>query len=155
MAAGQQPNVAAQTVGRLPQTTQGIPGGGPFIRYAEEAVALAYSTAGIAFGGLSNLPLTAVPGFLRALVVTVQATGGSGATASVTGTADAPWNTISQLTLRDASGQPIYPAIDGFGMFLINLYSGQVGQGGDQDPRGLASFSAIQSTSGSGAGNFT
>jgi hypothetical protein len=155
MAAGQSANVAAQTVGRLPQTTQGIPGGGPFIRYAEESVALAYSTAGIAFGGLSNLPLTAVPGFLRALVVTVQATGGSGATASVTGTADAPWNTISQLTLRDASGQPIYPAIDGFGMFLINLYSGQVGQGGDQDPRGLSSFSAIQSTSGSGAGNFT
>ena len=56
-------NPSAQSVGRLPQTTQGIPGGGPFIRYAEEALALAYSTAGIAFGGMSNLPLTAVPGF--------------------------------------------------------------------------------------------
>src|SRR5438105_14579374 len=108
MPAGQAPNVAAQTVGRLPQTTQGLPGGGPFIRYAEEAVALAYSSAGLVFNAttapVSNLPLTAVPGFLRALIITVQATGGTGATASVTGTADAPWNVISQLTLRDASG---------------------------------------------------
>ena len=155
MPAGTAPNVAAQTVGRLPQTTQGLPSGGPVLRYAEEAHALAYSTAGVPFGGITNLPLTAVPGFLRALIVKVQATGGTGATASVTGTADAPWSTISQLTLRDASGQPIFPAIDGFGLFLINLYSGQIAQGGDQDPRLYPSFSAIQSTSGSGSGNFT
>jgi hypothetical protein len=154
MAAGTAPNVAAQTVGRLPQTTQGIPGGGPFIRYAEEATALAYSTAGIAFGGLSNLPLTAVPGFLRGLVVKIQASGGTGAAVPVA-SADAPYNTISQFTLRDASGQPIYPAIDGFGLFLINLYSGQVGQAGDQNPAALPSFSAVVVTSGSGAGNFT
>ena len=155
---GTQPNPQAQTVGRLPQTTQGIPAGGPFIRYAEEAVALAYDTAGIAFGGVSNLPLTAVPGFLRGLIVKLTATGGSGATV-VTGAADAPMNAISQLTLRDASGQPIYPAIDGFGLFLINLYSAQTltGQGGRQDPTssGFPSFVTIVTASGSGAGNFT
>ena len=82
MAAGTAPNVAAQTVGRLPQTTQGMPAGGPFIRYADEAHALAYSTAGVLFGGITNLPLTAVPGFLRALIVKVQATGGTGAAAA-------------------------------------------------------------------------
>lgn len=152
--AGTASNPQAQTVGRLPQTTQGIPAGGPFIRYAEDAVALAYSTAGIAFSGVSNLPLTAVPGFLRGLIVKIQASGGSGATV-VGANADAPHNVISQLTLRDASGQPIYPAIDGFGLFLINLYSGQTGQGGFQDPTAMASFSAIQTASGSGAGNFT
>jgi hypothetical protein len=148
-------NPQAQTVGRLPQTTTGIPAGGPFIRYAEEAVALAYSTAGIAFGGVSNLPLTAVPGFLRALIVKIQATGGSGANVP-TVAADGPHNVISQLTLRDASGQPIYPAIDGFGLFLINLYSGQnQGQGAFQDITALPSFAAVTVTSGSGAGNFT
>ena len=155
---GTMSNAQAQTVGRLPQTTQGIPAGGPFIRYAEEAVALAYDTAGIAFGGVSNLPLTAVPGFLRALIVKMTATGGSGAQA-VTAAADAPMNAISQLTLRDASGQPIYPAIDGYGLFLINLYSCQtlVGQGGRQDPTstGFPSFAAVTTASGSGAGNFT
>ena len=143
------PNPAAQTVGRLPQTTQGIPGGGPFIRYAEEAVALAYSTAGIAFGGVSNLPLTAVPGFLRALWITLQASGGSGTTTSAVAAADAPYNAISQLTLRDASGQPIYPAIDGYGLWLINLYGGQCGQGGQQNPAFSPSFSAIATS-----GNF-
>src|SRR5215469_39940 len=152
--AGTSPNPQAQTVGRLPQTTQGIPAGGPFIRYAEPAVAQAYSTAGIAFGGVSNLPLTAVPGFLRGLIIKIQATGGSGANVP-TSSADSPHNTISQLTLRDASGQPIHPAIDGFGLFLINLYSGQTGQGGTQDPTSLPYFSNIVVTSGSGAGNFT
>jgi hypothetical protein len=154
MATGTAPNVAAQTVGRLPQTTQGIPGGGPFVRYVEVAHALAYSTAGILFGGVSNLPLTAVPGFLRSLIVKIQASGGTGANVP-TLSADGPFNVISQLTLRDASGQPIFPAIDGFGLFLINLYSGQCGDGGDQDPRRLSSWSATVVTSGTGAGNFT
>lgn len=146
---GTAPNPAAQSVGRLPQTTQGVPGGGPFIRYAEEAVALAYSTAGIAFGGISNLPLTAVPGFLRALWITIQASGGSGTTTSAVAAADAPYSVISQLTLRDASGQPIYPAIDGYGLWLINLYSGQCGDNGRQNPSFLTSFSAVATS-----GNF-
>ena len=152
-AAGTAANPQAQTVGRLPQTTQGIPAGGPFIRYAEEALALAFVNSP-AFGGVVNLPLTAVPGFLRGLVVKIAATGGSGA-AVPTASADAPHNVISQLTLRDASGQPIFPAIDGFGLFLINLYSGQAGQGGMQDPTAMPSFAAVTVTSGSGAGNFT
>ncbi len=152
--AGTAPSVAAQTVGRMPQTTQGIPGGGPFIRYAEQATALAYSSAGVAFGAPINLPLTAVPGFLRGLIVKVQASGGTGANVPVA-QADAPYSVISQLTLRDASGQPIYPAIDGFGLFLINLYSGQVSDNGDQNPAALPSWSAMVVTSGSGAGNFT
>lgn len=146
---GTAPNPAAQSVGRLPQTTQGVPSGGPFIRYAEEAVALAYSSAGIAFGGVVNLPLTAVPGFLRALWITIQASGGSGTTTAAVAAADSPYNVITQLTLRDASGQPIYPAIDGYGLWLINLYGGQCGQGGRQNPSFLPSFSAIAAS-----GNF-
>lgn len=139
---------SAQTVGRLPQTTQGIPGGGPFIRYAEEAHALAYVTAGLAYGAVVNLPLTAVPGFLRALIVKIVSSGGTSAAAVLS--ADGPYNAISQLTFRDASGQPIYPAIDGYGLFLINLYSGQTGQGGQQSPALLPSWSASTT-----AGNFT
>lgn len=154
MATGGTPsNPQAQTVGRLPQTTQGIPAGGPFIRYAEEAVALAYTSVP-AFGGVVNLPLTAVPGFLRHVIVKVAATAGSGANVP-TLSADGPYNVISQLTLRDASGQPMFPAIDGFGLFLINLFSGQcVGQGGVQAPAALPSWTATTLTSGSGAGNF-
>ena len=139
------PNPAAQSVGRLPQTTQSVAADGPFIRYAEEAVALAYSTAGIVFtnGAVANLPLTAVPGFLRALWLTVQATGGSGTTTAAVAAADAPYSVIQQLTFRDSSGQALYPAVDGYGLWLINLYSGMCGQGGQQNPSSLASFSAI------------
>jgi hypothetical protein len=146
---------AAQTVGRLPQTTQGLPQGGPFIRYAEEAQQQGYTWAG-AWGGLATLPLSAVSGFLRALIVKVVGTGGTGASV-VTAATDAPWNAISQLTFKDSSGQTLYPAVDGYSLFLINLYSAQtlIGQGGQQSPGGLPSFSAIQTTSGSAAGNFT
>src|SRR5438874_8971467 len=94
------PNVAAQAVGRLPQTTQGQPQGGPFIRYAEEAQALAYSSSP-SFGGVVNLPITAVSGFLRGLIVKLAATAGSGATVA-TFAADAPWNALSYLMLSDS-----------------------------------------------------
>ena len=96
----------------------------------------------------------AVAGFLTALIVKIT-TQGFTSTAAVVATADAPWAIIGTLTLRDASGQPIFPAVDGFGLFLINLYSGMTGNGGAQDPRILPSFSAVQLTSGSGAGGFT
>lgn len=154
MAAGTAADVSRQSVGRLPQTTQGLPGGGPFIRYAEEAIALAYATAGTAFGAPVNLPLTAVPGFLRGIIVKIQASGGTGANVP-TASADAPYNVISQMTFRDASGSVIYPAIDGFGLYLINLYSGQFGDDGDQNPAAIPSWTAITLASGSGAGNFT
>lgn len=148
------PNPAAQEVGRLPQTTIGIPAGGPFIRYAKRGWQQGYATSGTAFAATLTNPLPAVPGFLSALVIKIAATGGTGATAP-TAAADAPWNVIQSLTFRDPSGQPIYNAIDGYSLYLINLYSGQCGQGGQQDPTKLPSYSAIQTTSGSGAGNFT
>lgn len=154
MAGPSGPNAAAQTVGRLPATTLAVPGGGPFIRYSYKSQQDGYDVTGQAFGASITQPLTATPGFLSALIVKVNATGGTGATV-VTAAGDAPWNAISQLTLRDAQGQPIYPAIDGYGLFLINLYSGQCGQAGQQDPSTLADYSAVQTTSGSGAGNFT
>lgn len=148
------PNPAAQDVGRLPQTIVGVPPGGSFIRYSFDGQQQGYVQAGQAFGALITLPLPAVSGFIKHFIMKVAATGGTGATVAG-GNADAPWNAIANVTIKDPSGQPLYPVIDGFGLFLINLYGGQCGQGGQQDPRNLASFSALQTTSGSGAGNFT
>lgn len=148
------PNVPAQEVGRLPQTTVGIPEGGPFIRYSQYAQQPAYTVSGQAFGALITLPVPAVSGFLRSFIVKIAATGGTGATV-VTAAADAPYSVIQTLTLRDPSGQPIYPTIDGYGLFLVNMYGGQVAQAGAQIPSALPSWSAIQTASGSGAGNFT
>jgi hypothetical protein len=148
------PNPAAQDVGRIPQTTVGLPTGGPFIRYSQgDSEQQGYVSSGNAFGAPISLPLSAVGGFLAHLILQVQATGGTSG-GGVVATADAPWSAIAAFTLRDSSGQPIYPSVDGFGLFLINLYSGMCGQAGIQDPRVLPSFSALQTASGAGAGNF-
>ncbi len=148
------PNPSAQDVGRLPQTTVGVPPGGPFIRYSFSGQQHGYVVAGQAFGALVTLPVPAVSGFIRSFIVKLQATGGTGATVAGANP-DAPWNAIQNVTIKDPSGQPLYPVIDGYGLFLINLYGGQCGQGGQQAPSALPSFSTVQTTSGSGAGNFT
>lgn len=155
MANGTAPSPAAQTVGRIPQTTVAVPSGGPFIRYANDPGSLpAYTQPGIPFGGRAQLPLSAVSGFLRGLVLTVSIVG-STSTAASAFAADAPWNVIQTLDFRDAGGQPIYQPMDGFSLFLINLYSGQCGNGGSQDPRVLPSYSAPQTASGAGSGGFS
>jgi hypothetical protein len=92
--------------------------------------------------------LKAVAGYLRSYALEIIGTGGSGA--SVVGTADAPWNIINLLTLRDATGQPIIN-VDGFGLYAFDLYSCMVGANGVSDPAKYDSFVAIAGAS----GNFT
>lgn len=152
---GTPPNPAAQTVGRIPQTTLAVPAGGAFVRYANEPGNLpAYTNQAVSYGGRIQLPLSAVSGFLRGILLTVAQTGSTSST-TVSTAADSPWNAIQTLDFRDAGGQPIYQPYDGFSLFLVNLYSGQCGDGGIQDPRVLPSFSAISTASGSLAGQFT
>lgn len=151
MAVGTAPNPSAQEVGRIPQTTVGVPGGGPFIRYANNPGMLpAYTSPLTAFGGRINLPLTSVSGFLRRYRLTFTASGGT--TTSAAFTADAPWNTVATLSFNDSGGQPIFQPYDGFSLFCVNLYSGQCGNGGAQDPRIMPSYSTV--VAGTGAYSF-
>lgn len=80
--------------------------------------------SGIAYGGLWTPTLKAVGGYLRGIPLTIIAENGSGTGASFT--ADAPYNVIQQLMLRDPFGQPIIQS-DGWGLHMIQMYSGQVG----------------------------
>lgn len=141
MANASVPAAGTQTVGRIPQTTIATPEGGPFVRYAPTpSVQPAYTNPNLAFGARSQLPLSAVGGYLRGFYLTVQATGGTGTVAVYA--ADAPWNVIASLTIKDQQGQVIYQPLDGFGLLLMQLYSGQVANGGSQDPRVLPSYTA-------------
>jgi hypothetical protein len=145
------------TVSRQPQTTSAPPSAAaPFIRQSKKAFNRGYvytfAGAGGGFGQLVNQPIKPVGGWLRHLVLTIQALGGTSTGAVVT-TADAPWSIIQTLLVRDPLGQPILN-IDGIGAFLVNLYSGQAAMGRRADPSVLPSFSAVQLTSGAGAGNF-
>ncbi len=88
-------------------------------------------------------------GFLRALSLTLQAINGT-STAPVVAAADAPWNAIANILLKDVNGTPIFN-LDGYAAFLARLYSGYHLFRPDQSAYG---FNAIQLTSGAGAGDF-
>ncbi len=146
-------NPSMSTVSRQPQTTAApAAAASPFVRQSRKAFNRGYSIAGQAFGALVNQPIKPVGGWARYLVLTIQGVGGT-STAAVTVPADNPWNLIQTLLLRDPLGQPILN-LDGYGVYLMNLYSGQCAMGRRADPSVLPSFSAVQLTSGAGAGNF-
>lgn len=147
----QNANVNSQTVGRRAQTTS--PGAAQsFVRESRKATLLAFTSAGNAFGGVIAKTLKPTPGYLSGFWLVATGSGGTG-TATVSAGADAPWNLYTQIQLRDAFGTVVYNA-DGFGAYAIQLYSGQVGAAGFQDPTKDAFYSAI-ATGANGTGNFT
>lgn len=141
-------NPAMGTVTRRPQTTA-VPAGGPavpFARLSRKGQILGPSTAGFAMGGLYTPILKPVGGYLRGIDFRITAVSG-GATLA-TASADAPYNIVQNLYLRDPFGQPIIQA-DGYSLFLINLYSGQVGAlGFGNNPATLPSFSSVSAVTG-------
>lgn len=141
-------NPGMGTVSRDPQTTAAPPTGGnvPFARLSRQGQVLGPSEAGLAMGTLWTPLLKPVGGYLRELSFTITATS-AGATAA-TASADAPYNVIANLFLRDPYGQPLVQA-SGYGLLLINMYSGQVGAVSfGNNPATMPSFTAVSATTG-------
>lgn len=142
-------NPSMGTVTRRPQTTATPAqqsGSVPFARLSRKGQILGPSTSGFAFGGLYTPIMKPVGGYLRGLDLRMTAVTG-GATAT-TASADAPYNTVQNLYFRDPFGQPIIQA-DGYSLYLINLYSGQIGAlGFGNQPAGLPSFAPVSGTTG-------
>lgn len=65
-------------------------------------------------------------GYIRALWLDVNATGGTGTAAIYA--ADAPFTALEQLTFLDTNGAPIFGPCTGYNTFLSNLYGGYVYQ---------------------------
>jgi hypothetical protein len=86
-------------------------------------------------------------GYLRSLVILVQATGGAGTT--VTGTEDAPFNVLKNVYLTEPNGAVIAQFNSGYDLFLANKWGGFRNPVGS-DPRSAPIYSAI----GSATGNF-
>lgn len=137
------------TVSRQPQTTaQPTGGGAPFTRMSRQMQILGPVQAGLAFGALFTPQIKPVGGYVRFYPLYVTASGGSGVAAVAS--ADAPYNTIQNLFLRDPFGQPIIQA-DGYSLFLIDLYGGQSGVFGfGNNAATLPSFQSVQTN-----GNFS
>lgn len=143
-------NPSMGTVSRLPQTTAQPPQGGgsgtPFTRLSRKGQIVGPQTAAFTFGQLWTPVLKPVGGYSRGLNFYITAVSG-GATAA-TASADAPYNVVQNLYLRDPFGQPIIQA-DGYSLYLINLYGGQVGAlTFGNNPASLPSFSAVSATTG-------
>ena len=119
---------ALGTVSRQPQTTaEPVSGSAPFTRMSRKMQILGPVSAGLAFGTLFTPSIKPAGGYISYYPLYVTATGGTGVAAVYS--ADAPWNTIQNIFLRDPFGQPIIQA-DGYSLFLIDLYGGQSGQFG-------------------------
>lgn len=139
---------ALGTVSRQPQTTATPAAGNtPFTRMSRQMQILGPVSAGLTFGTLFTPPIKPAGGYIRYYPLYISATGGTG-TAAVA-SADAPYNVIQNVFLRDPFGQPIIQA-DGYSLFLIDLYGGQSGMlGFGNNTATLPSFQNVQTS-----GNF-
>lgn len=141
-------NPSMGTVTRAPQTTAATPAaaGVPFSRLSRQGQIFGPSISGQVYGGLWTPLLKPVGGYLRSLKFYITSSGGSRTTS--TASADAPYNVIQNLFFRDPFGQPIIQA-DGYSLYLINIYGGQVGALATGNlPSTLPSFSAPSATTG-------
>ncbi len=136
-----------------PQTTVEA-SGGPFIRYAQEGSAIQYVSSNNSFGGEVTNPTVARPGYLRRYRATIAATGGVNGTVTVAKNADAPYNAVQNIMLKDTFGHTI---LNGGGfelLYLVPKYSGAFGLFANSDISNLPSFSGV-STGSAGTGNFS
>lgn len=126
----------------LPQTTADTSPNGPFVRYARNAQRPGYGRTGDAFGISITNPLSSAPGYLKGLWITVTASGGAKGAATVEAAADAPFNVIQFLQLKDPWGTPVV-TVPGWELAkVINTYGGQAGLFQAADPANLPSYSA-------------
>jgi hypothetical protein len=139
-------NPAMGTVSRQPITTNKSVAGAPFVRLSRKAQTRGFLVAGEAYGGFISEVLKPAGGYLRNLRITIDSTTAGVLVAGVLAD-DGPWNVIQSLLFRDPLGQPILN-IDGFGLYLVNKYSGQVGEGFQSDPANLPSFTVANADEG-------
>lgn len=71
------------------------------------------------------IPLTAT-GLVRKVALLFQAAVTSASAGAVVA-GDGPWNLIANVTLTDATGQPIFQPVSGYNLYLINKYLGSNG----------------------------
>ena len=114
-----------------------------------EAEGNQYSAQPLDGTGFFNSPIPA-EGYIEAVEIDCNATGGVNGTKTVTAAADAPWNAISSLIVSDARGTQLH-TLDGYLGYLVQRYLGGSLFAVENDTN---SFTAV-STGSSGTGNFS
>jgi hypothetical protein len=133
---------ALGTVSRQPQTTaMPASGNAPFSRMSRQMQILGPVSSGLTFGSLFTPNIKPAGGYIRYYPLYITASGGTGVAAVAS--ADAPYDTLQNIFLRDPFGQPIIQA-DGYSLYLIDLYGGQSGFFGfGNNTATLPSFSGV------------
>lgn len=97
----------------------------PFARSSKWHTEISNTQSGIALTGASsqvfNFPIASY-GYLSAIFITLQASGGSGASSPVY-FEDVPWSILSQVQLSDVNGVPLFQ-LSGFHAYLAAKYGG-------------------------------
>lgn len=92
-----------------------------------------------------NIPLSPIQipavGYLKRIELEVTITGTGGTTPVFT--ADAPFNVLSQIELRNSSGNDLIVPMDGYRYMLLNKYGCQDFDAPNCDPRADQQFSAV------------
>ncbi len=134
----------ATVAGRPQPQTTAEPAGGPFIRHAPSGRRPIYNqpaTFGLFFGP----PMVSSPGWNKGfrLKFSVGAGGAAGATLN----ADAPWNEVQLLQLKDAWGTNLLAGPGWEMLYFVQKISGQFGWGSTRDPRTLPTWAGITTAS--------
>lgn len=79
-------------------------------------------------------------GYLRAIWLDINMPAQTGVAAEELAIGDNPFTAVTNITLLDTNGAPIYGPLTGYNAFLSNLYGGYVYR---QDPREEPSFNAF------------
>ncbi len=152
------PAAPAQPLNPQPQTTGKSPGLNSFIAYSFPGnvpqYATSYSGAGAGWGKTVTTALVGASGYYRRLRVKFTATGGVNGTTTVATAADAPFNAVSQVLLRDAASNVNIINLPGWETFkLLPLISGSHGLWKYADPE-EAPFYQAPSVGTAGTGDF-
>jgi hypothetical protein len=105
----------------VPTAQQALPAL-PFTASSHEHVELAATLTVTPTTAVQQLNPIDIPasGYFRSLFIEVVAAGGAGGTLA----ADAPWNIISSLALKDVNGSHIISPIDGYALYMANVFGG-------------------------------
>jgi hypothetical protein len=124
MPAGIQPTPSDAPVGQSKKGSAPSVQTIPFARASKWHIEQSNIQAGIAMGATSqifNFPVASY-GYLSAVIITVQLSGGAGG-AALTYFEDAPWSLLSQVQFSDVNGVPIFQ-LSGFHAYLAAKYGG-------------------------------
>lgn len=84
-------------------------------------------------------------GYLRAIILHVELTGGATSTTDTILTADAPFSAIKNITFQEPNGATITQFNNGYDLYLVNKYGGYRGY---NDPRRSPSYSVAGAAEG-------